>query len=181
MPVTESPRHGEFNQRAVGAAAEIIIEHSAFIRGIIRYQAQNEFQEEDLFQEFFLSLVRKPLPPNTRNVRSYLYRAITNDVIDTTRRQAILRSYLKKYAQKNQICINNWTPEDALAMVEEQDSMFGHLAGQLRRKEAEAVTLRYRDDCSIAQIAQKMGITKRSVSRYLSAGLRRLRQVLAAD
>ncbi len=179
--MTEDPKQGEVEQQTVEAAAEIIVEHSAFIRSIIRYKAQNEFQVEDLFQEFFLSLVRKPLPPNTRNVRSYLYRAITNDIIDTTRRQAKIRRYLKKYAQKNHICINKWTPEDALALVEEQDLLFRHLAGQLRRKEAEAVTLRYRDDCSIAEIAQKMGITKRSVSRYLSAGLRRLRRALAVD
>ena len=179
--MTDSSGHGEFDQQAVLAAAEIIVEHNGFIRRIIRYQAENEFQEEDLFQEFFLSLVRKPLPPETRNVRSYLYRAITNDVIDVTRRQARWHRYLKKYAEKRQICINKWTPENALALVEEQESVFRHLAGLLRRKEAEAVTLRYRDDCSISEIARRMGINKRSVSRYLAAGLRRLRQAWAID
>jgi len=181
IPVRDGSKQVEIDMQAVEAAARIVTEHSTFIRSIIRYQAPNEFQEDDLFQEFFLSMVRKPLPPDTQNVRSYLYRAITNDVIDTCRRETKLRHSLKKYARKNEIRINKWLPEDALALVEEEGALFGQLAAHLRRKEAEAVTLRYRDDCSIAEISEKMGITKRSVSRYLSAGLRRLRRVLAVD
>lgn len=179
--MTDSPGYGQFDPQAVKAAARVIAEHSTFIRNIIHYQADNEFLEEDLFQEFFLSLVRRPLPSDTRDVRKYLYRAITNDVIDAIRQRATRRSYLKKYGQIGQISINKSTPEDALAEVEDQTLVFGRVAGQLRKKEAEAVTLRYRDDYSIAEIAREMGVTKRSVSRYLAAGLRRLRQALAID
>jgi RNA polymerase sigma factor (sigma-70 family) len=137
--------------------------------------------EDDLFQEFFLVLIAKPVPANVENVKSYLYRAVTNTVIESARRRAREERCLKKHIEDVRISINNRTPQSAIIGREERESVFRHLAAQLRHREAEAVLLRYRDNCSIGEIADKMGVDRRTVSHYLSEGLRQLRRVSAIE
>lgn len=166
---------------AAEAAAGIFAEYGDFIRAIIRFQTKNEFREEDLFQEFFLVLAAKPLPVNVSNIKSYLYRAITNTVIESARWEAREARCLKKHVEKSKISINKRVPESAIIAKEERESVFRSLAGWLRRREAEAVMLRYRDNCSIGEIAEQMGVDRRTVSRYLSSGLTQLRRVRAIE
>ncbi len=67
-------------------ASKVFAEHSDFIRAVIRSQVKNEAQADDIFQDFFLSLVYNPVPKGVKNMKSYLYRAIINDVVDAFRR-----------------------------------------------------------------------------------------------
>lgn len=174
-------RNGKSEKEAVHAATEVFAAHGSFIRAVIRFQTRNHFREEDLYQEFFLSLIRKPVPAGVRNVRSYLYQAIRNDIFDANRKLVKRQEHSERYAEIIRISINNPTPTDAIVVGEESSSAFRYLTRQLRHREAEAVTLRFRDDCSIADIACRMGVDKRTVTRYLSAGLKRLRQDLAME
>jgi RNA polymerase sigma factor (sigma-70 family) len=165
----------------VEAAARVFAEHGAFIRAIIRFQSDDEACVEDLYQQFFLRLIRKPLPPDLDNVKSYLYRSITNDVVDLARRQESYHYYLKKYSQKIRISINKRTLTNAFLETEASDSLFGLLARHLPKRQSQAVTMRYRDDFSLAEIAAEMGVNPRTVSRYISSGLKRLKGVLAIE
>jgi RNA polymerase sigma-70 factor (ECF subfamily) len=174
-------RQAQTGKEAVSAATQVFAAHGTFIRAVIRFQAKNRSQEEDFYQDFFLSLIRKPIPADIQNVRSYLYRAIRNDVLDFMRRQSKQQEHLEKHAEEIRISINNRTPTDAIVLGDERTVAFRYLTRQLRLREAEAVTLRFRDNCSIADIAARMGVERRTVSRYLSAGLRRLRQVLVIE
>ncbi len=174
-------RDRQWAKDAARAAAEVFAEHGSFIRAVIRFLAKNQFREDDFYQDFFLSLALRPVPANVQNVRSYLYRAIRNDIIDAARRQTKEQEYLQKHAQEIRISINNRTPADALISGQESVSAFRYLTRHLRHREAEAVTLRYRDNCSIAEIASRMGVDRRTVSRYLSASVKRLRQDLVIE
>ncbi|MBN2128082.1 MAG: sigma-70 family RNA polymerase sigma factor [Sedimentisphaerales bacterium] len=174
-------KHGRIGKEAVSAAAEVFAAHGTFIRAVIRFQAKSRFREDDLYQQFFLSLIRKPVPSDVQNVRSYLYRAIRNDVLDSLRRQTRQQEFLEKHAEEIRISINNRTPTDAIVLGDERASAFRYLTRQLRHREAEAIMLRFRDNCSVADIAARMGVDRRTVSRYLSAGLRRLRQILVIE
>jgi RNA polymerase sigma factor (sigma-70 family) len=174
-------RHGRIGKDAVRAAAEVFAEHGAFIRAVIRFQVNNQFREDDLYQEFFLSLIYKPMPVDIRNVRSYLYQAIHNDIVDFARRQTVRKQYFDEYAEKIRISFNNRTSTDAIVSDGEHVSVFGYLTRQLRHREAEAITLRFRDDCSVADIAAQMGVNRQTVRRYLSAGMKRLRQCLMIE
>ena len=83
---------------AVRAASEVFAEHGRFIRSVIRFQIHDESRVEDLYQEFFLYLVRTPLPSDVRNVRSYLFRALIHDAVDMSRR-------LEKYHRCSRIWV----------------------------------------------------------------------------
>ncbi len=180
--MAEQYRNGKSDKtEAVAAASTLFHKYGTFIRAVIRFQARNEFQEDDLFQQFFLALVRKPVPANVDNIKSYLYRAIANDIIDTARRKARRRRHFEKLAQEFRNSIHKRAPSHAILGEEDDNAAFVCLTRQLPRREAEAVTLRYQDNRSISEIAQMMGVDRRTVSHYLTAALRHLRRICAIE
>jgi RNA polymerase sigma factor (sigma-70 family) len=177
-----------FNVRAKGVpespdsvtgAARIISEYGTFIRTIIYCKVKNEDLAEDLFQDFYLSLVSKPIPAEIQNIKSYLYKAITNDILDATRRVNKYRTRINKYAKISKYSINKIAPEDALIETEETDKMFEAIKGWLQRTESQAIILRYKDSFDVKETAKKMNVNNRTVSRYVSSGLSKIRHYLA--
>jgi RNA polymerase sigma factor (sigma-70 family) len=162
----------------VDRAAEIYSKYGDFIRTVIYYHVENDAQADDLFQDFFLSLVSKPIPANIQNIKGYLYKAITNDIIDAFRRVEKYKTQIGKYAECFNYSVNNNSPENAFTDVEQTDKMFGLIEGWLRHSEAQAITLRYRNSYNIKEIAEKMHVDNRTISRYISTGLSKVRQFL---
>jgi RNA polymerase sigma factor (sigma-70 family) len=180
--VIEADAESLRREEATQAAARILVEHGDFLRTVIRFQTHDPRREDDLLQEFFLQLVEQPVPPGVRNLRSYLYQMIVRDIMDLARRQEEYRRHLKKYARKIRISIYNRPSTNAIQEeTEEKNSVFARLIRQLQHREAQVVTLRYRDNYSIAEIADQMGVHRRTVSRYLTSGLRKLRVAVAVE
>jgi RNA polymerase sigma factor (sigma-70 family) len=124
-------------------------------------------------------LIRRPVPADVRNVKSYLYRAVVHLILDSVRARDNYRRAVKKYAKKTGIPINNRFAGNALIEdTEERNATIAHLARHLQGREAQAFVLRYRDNFSIGEIATRMGVNARTVSRYLSESLKRLRETL---
>jgi RNA polymerase sigma factor (sigma-70 family) len=169
------------NDSAVSAATAIFNEHGEFIRVILRSQAGSGLDVEDLRQEFYIALLRKPVPAEVQDVRGYLYRALVHHVISAARRRGTYSRAMKKYAKEAKISVYNRGPENAFISEEHQNAAVNTLARYLQDREAEAFVMKYRDECSIPEIATKMGIDKRTVSRYLSESLRKLHRRLAPE
>jgi len=162
----------------VDPASKVFAEHGDFIRAVIRSQVTNEAQADDIFQDFLLSLVCSPVPKSVKNIKGYLYRAITNDIIDATRRVERYRNHMHKYSKHLDRPINKRTPEDAFICVEETSKMFELIKGRLRNNEFQAITLRYKSYYSIKNVAKIMGVKCKSVREYTSRGLSKIRQSL---
>jgi RNA polymerase sigma factor (sigma-70 family) len=169
--------NSEKNGNKVDLASEVYTEYGSFIRAVIGTQIKNESQADDIFQDFFLALIHKPLPDNVKDVKSYLYRAIMNDVVDTVRRTETYQTRIKKYCNQSNYLINNDGPENALIKKEQLDKMFDVIKGRLPSSQSVAIALHYREHHSIKEVAQKMGVNHRSVSRYLSVGLKKIRHL----
>jgi len=167
-------------ENSVLMASELLTEHGNFIRAVIRSQVKNEDQAEDIFQDFFLSLVYKPIPKGVKNIKSYLYRAITNDIVDAVRQVERYRVRIHEYSKQFTNSINNTSPENALIKKEQLDKMFALIKGRLPNSGYQAIFLRYRKHHSLKEVAEKMGVNDRSVSRYICVGLRKIRQLLTA-
>jgi len=169
------------NEPAIEMANAIFAEYGGFIRTVIRFQVGNKLDVEDLYQEFYLALVRKPIPADVQKVEGYLYRTIVHHVVNAIRSQEAHAQKIKKYAKETRISINNGELKSAFTGDEQKYTAVARLARYLPEREGQAFTLRYRDDCSILDIATRMGINKRTVSRYLSESLRKLHRRLAAE
>jgi len=160
----------------VGTATRIFTEYRDFIHMVICSQVKNKSHADDLFQDFFLSLVAKPIPQNVKNIKSYLYRAISNDIVDTQRQAERHKEKIKKYKERCNFSINKSEPENALIKDEQMNKMFELIKGRLTSSQSEAITLRYVTNHTIEEVAEKMGVKRTSASRYICTGLRKMRQ-----
>ena len=162
----------------VNVAAEVFAEYGNFIRGVIRYHTNNDAQVDDLLQDFFLSLVYKPPPSGIENLRSYLYKAVINDIIDAVRRVERYQTQMHRYTEYFSHSVNKKYPEDAFIEIEEMNRMFRFIEERLPQSQAQVIALRYKNNCSIKEIAKKMSVNHRSVSRYISVGFKEIRRLL---
>jgi len=159
-------------------ATEVFSLHGDFIRAIMRYRVGDESLVDDLYQDFFLSLVARPIPADVRNVKNYLYRAIINDSFDAVRRVEQYQDRIQRYSKRIENPINKDRLENALIENEEMEKMFRMVELLLPPSESRAVTMKFKNDSSIGEVAKQMAVNKRSVSRYISVGLRKIRQFI---
>ena len=169
-------KNGNRNADNVNQADKIFARYGDFIYGVFCSKVKNEAQADDLYQDFFLSLVSDPIPPDVQNIESYLYRRITNDIIDALRRMEKYRVLKKKYAKNLNFSINKNASTNAYIYEGQTDEIFRSIRGQLPAREAKAVTLRFRDDCNNQEIAKKLNVKKGTVRSYISRGLKKIRQ-----
>ena len=171
---------GSDTQSNTNLAEKIFEEHGDFIYSIIRFNVNNKVEAEDIFQDFFLSLISKPIPEEVQNLRGFLYRVVSDNVKDALRRTNCYQTRIRRYAERHRRIIEN-CPEDVVIDVEETEKMFELIQRSLPPNEARAIKLRYRNNDDIVEVAEKMGIKPRSVSRYVSAGLKKVRQVFGVN
>ena len=165
----------------VTAAAEVFAEYGNFIRAVIHYKVQNESLADDLFQDFFLSLVCRPLPKNVKNVKGFLYRAVINDIANAMDRIKRYQARIHRYATRCRYLANAYDPQGALTEAEEMNKMFELIERRLPSCEAQAITLMYRNGHSAKDAAERMNVCCGAVRGYLSLGLRKIRQHLTSS
>lgn len=163
-------------QERVSRASVIFKERGDEIRAIIQFNMSDKSKVDDIFQDVFLAIVDKPIPPDIQNPTGYLYRAIKNDIIDMARRTKSYRGRIQRYAECRKYSIKNNDPENIVIQAEEKEKMIELIERQLPSREAEAVIKRYGRDISIGDAAKKMHVNKRTFSRYLCLGLKKIRQ-----
>jgi RNA polymerase sigma factor (sigma-70 family) len=155
--------------------ANIFVEHGDFFRSILskKFSLQSGVDIEDLFQEFFISLVENSALPDIKCIKSYLYTAIINDIKDHYRkakvRQKVKYEY-KKYAP-------HFRSKDPSMQAEDND-MINHIRhvmdSHLPRHELDAINQTLSGN-NLIEGAKNMGIKKRSFSHYLCTGVKRLK------
>ncbi len=160
----------------VELASRIFTEYGDFIYAVVLAQVKNRDRADDIFQDFFLSLVSKPLSGEIQDMKSYLYRAIINDFNDAIRRVKKYQAKVSRYAEHLTYFTANGDPQKALIKIEETKKMFELIEGHLRQSEARAITLRYKNHHDTREIAKIMNVDNRSVSRYISVGLKKIRK-----
>jgi RNA polymerase sigma factor (sigma-70 family) len=165
-------------QNNVKMAAEIFDEYGDEIRAIIKFNIKSETETDDIFQEFFLSIVRKPIPRNVEDISGYLYKAGTNDIIDIGRRIKKHRNRMHRYAERRKYRINKENPEKTAIQAEEIQKMLRKIENCLPKREAEVVVQRYGRNFSTNDTAVRMSVNRRTVSRYLSVAIKKARQLI---
>jgi RNA polymerase sigma factor (sigma-70 family) len=166
-------------QGRVEIASTLFQEYNDVIRAIIEFNISDKSRVDDIYQNFFLAIVNKSIPSNIKNIKGYIYRAITNDIIDMARRTKSYRARIERYAeyQKRNVIDDN-SPENIVIQAEERQKMIEIIEKQLPSREAEAVLKRYDDNISIDNAAKEMRVKKRTFSRYLCLGLKKIQQIL---
>ena len=158
----------------VDSAMKVFTEHGDFIRSVIRFHVRGGVESDDLFQDFFVFLLSNPIPHNVQNVRGFLYRIVSLRAKDAFRRIDRYQQGVQRYAQRYRYPVDH-RPENAVIEADEVEKMFNLINNRLPPNEALAINLRFRDNFEISKVAETMGIKSRSVSRYVSKGLKKIR------
>ena len=162
--------------KRVGLASEVFDRYGDEIRAVIHFNVKDKTKADDIFQEFFVSIVRKPIPSGVQDIRGYLYRAVTNDVIDVSRQIKNHQDHIQKYAECRKNSEIPQDPQKTAIQMEGTKKMFQLIESRLPKREAEVLVQRYGHGLSIKDTAEKMNVNKKIVSRYLSVALKKMRE-----
>ncbi len=162
-------------EERVKQAEDIFETYGDEIRAMISLNVKERSTADDVFQNLFLSVVHKPIPSDIGRIEAYLYRIITNDVIDETRKTNGYYDFVRGYGRHNDHETSQEQPPDNEAIeVEDARKMLQAIERQLPAREAEAVLRKYVHGNNISDGAKEMNIDSRTFSQYLSRGRRRM-------
>jgi RNA polymerase sigma-70 factor (ECF subfamily) len=146
---------------------DLFLEHYARVVSILRRMLGDHARAEDLANEVFLKLYRRPLSQDSDgNVPGWLYRTATNLGIDTLRSLARRNRYEEEAARaegKNQIA------ENALdqALRTERQGRVRRVLAEMKAAQAQLLLLRASGH-SYKELADSLGIEPGSVGTLLS-------------
>ena len=133
---------------------------------------------DDILHDFYISLINKPISKNISNTKSYLSRALRNDALDLISKNNSYHARNINYGKKT---INqNWklNHEAEIISTETSKYIFEIIEKILPPHEAEAIKQRYQFELNVKETAARMSVSPRSVSHYVSVGLKKLRKYL---
>ena len=129
---------------------------------------------EDLVQEAMVRVFSSPRRlSSAQHAEHYVRRAISSVFIDDKRREQLFRRSASRLADAD-------VAPDRAAHVDHRDAVtvaLGSLTPQVRA----CIVLRYYDDLTVAQIADRLGLALGTVKRYLHDGAEALRGELGAQ
>ncbi|HPS56038.1 MAG TPA: sigma-70 family RNA polymerase sigma factor [Sedimentisphaerales bacterium] len=170
--------HNNQTEENMKLATRIYNEHADNIRQIIRRQVNDPTTVDDILHDFFLSLIRRPISPEMENIKGYLYQAVHNDIIDAAKKKRNYNARITRYAKIKTNSRISPNPQKAAIKNDEIHNLFNLINNKLPHREATAVLQRYQQDQTTAEAAKAMNIDKRSFSRYICIGLKKLREAV---
>jgi RNA polymerase sigma factor (sigma-70 family) len=165
----------------VALATLIFTEYESVIRTLIRLHVPGREEQDEVYQNLYLSLVCNPPPQPLNNVPAYLSAVIRSDIIDAVRRRRSLQELVSCYARSGTWDPVERPPEERMAQTEEVRRITDLVADLLPAREATAVIQRYVYGHSTTDVASRMRVKERTVSRYACLGLRRIRAAVGRD
>jgi len=144
-------------------------DHHPWLQSLLRKRLSNREDAADLAQDTFLRLLRAPVPQEEiREPRRYLATIAKGLVTDLFRRRALERAYLEYLAGLPQALAPSAEEQLALQQtLQEVDRMLQGLPPKVR----EAFVLAQFEELSYPEIAQRLGVSLRTVSNYLARAL----------
>ena len=149
-------------------------DHHSWLNTWLRGQLGNAADAADLAQDTFVRLLQRPEQPQLNAPRAFLRTIARGLVIDHWRREELQRAYLEALAQLPEAQVPSAeTRELLLELLERIARMLDGLKPKVRR----AFLLAQCEGLSHKAIAEQMGISLRSVERYLAEALYRCYQL----
>lgn len=160
MPIAPSPLHAE--------VAALYTAHHSWLLGWLRRKLSGADHAADLAQDTFVRLMSSQAPQRAvalREPRAYLTTVARNLLINHVQRQSLERAWLEAMALVPEPLAPS--PEQRLLILETLHQIDAMLDG-LPPKVREAFLLSQLDGLSYAQVAERLGVTDRTIKRYMA-------------
>lgn len=143
--------------------------HHPWLQNLLRKRLGNREDAADLAQDTFVRLLRAPVPQEEiREPRRYLATIARGLVADLLRRRTLEQAYLEYLAQLPEPLAPS--PEEQAVVQQtllEVDRMLHGLPPKVR----EAFVLAQVEELSYPEIAERLGVSLRTVSNYLTRAM----------
>ncbi|MBD8495540.1 sigma-70 family RNA polymerase sigma factor [Pseudomonas syringae] len=146
----------------------LYIDHHRWLHGWLRSRLDNTADAADLVQDTFMRLLNRHERLELNAPRAFLRTVAKGLVIDHWRREEVERAYLQALALRPEL--EAPSPESRELVFELLESIARMLDG-LKPKVRRAFLLAQCEGLSHQQIAAQMGVSLRSVERYVADGL----------
>jgi RNA polymerase sigma-70 factor (ECF subfamily) len=151
---------------------EAYARHRESLRAFFHNRTHRKDFADDLTQEVYLELRERPPAETLRDPALYLYKVAWN-VLRRAHRAVRRRLEIHDPAELERL--STQTTDDAAAQLTAEDYLM-HLLGQLPPMYGAVLVLRMRDGLTYKQIADRLGVTVRSVKRHMESVLAHLRR-----
>ncbi len=153
--------------------ADLLMEHSGFLRGLARSLVRDEQQAEDVVQETYLAVLRKPPPPHVR-LKAWLAGIARNLALRTVRRETRLKQREQRASERESALPSS---DDVVERLEIQQRLAAAVMS-LDEPGRSAIVFRYFDGLTPTQIATLLKQPVRTIETRLRRARRRLRASL---
>jgi RNA polymerase sigma-19 factor, ECF subfamily len=148
--------------------AALYADHHGWLKGWLRRKLGCPEQAADLMQDTFVKVMLNHAETQLREPRAYLATIANRLMIDFFRRQQIERSYLEALAAMPE---GAWPSAEEGALFREALLELDRLLDGLGPKVKQAFLLAQCDTLSYAEIAERVGISVRSVNTYVARAM----------
>jgi RNA polymerase sigma factor (sigma-70 family) len=160
----------------------VLKEHDRWLRTVVFARLGEPQAVNEVMQEVSLAAVEQKAPLNdAQKVAPWLYRLAVMQTLLYRRKQGRRRKLIDRYAQRFQPAEADNRQMDPLSWLisEERREKVRTALRRLNRRDAEILLLKYTEDWSYRDLAQRLGISHSAVEARLHRARQRLRIELA--
>jgi len=161
-----------------------LAEHDRWLRTIVLARVGQSDAVDEVMQEVSMAAVRQQAPLlDPGKVAPWLYRLAVTQSLLYRRKQGRRRKLTDRYAERNQPREQDNREPDPLGwlLADERRQLIREAVGRLGGRDAEVLLLKYTEDWSYRELADKLGITESAVEARLHRARQRLRKELTVS
>jgi RNA polymerase sigma factor (sigma-70 family) len=155
--------------------------HGRWLRTVALARVGDAAAADDVMQEVAKAAVEKGHQlRDPKSVGAWLYRLTVVGALQYRRRQGRRRKLIERYADRAKPAESNSRERDPLdwLLAEERQRVVRQALGQLPRRDAEVLLLKYSEDWSYRQMAEHLGMSESAVEARLHRARQKLRSEL---
>jgi RNA polymerase sigma factor (sigma-70 family) len=162
---------------------QVLAEQERWLRTVIYSRLGEPQAVEEVLQEVSLAAVRQKSPIlDPTKVSAWLYRLAVMQTLLYRRKQGRRRKLIDRYAQRTQPTEGDNRQPDPLEWLlsEERRAKVRAALKELPPRDAEILLLKYTEDWSYRELAERLGVSESAVEARLHRARQRLRTELAS-
>jgi len=161
----------------------VLAEHNRWLRTVVLARVGQPEAVDEVMQEVSMAAVRQQAPlADPTKAAPWLYRLAVTQSLLYRRKQGRRRRLTDRYAERNRPREQDNREVDPLGwlLADERRQLIRKAMAQVPRRDAELLLLKYTEDWSYRELAEKLGITESAVEARLHRARGRLRKELTA-
>lgn len=160
----------------------VLAENDRWLRTVVFARVGEAQAVDEVMQEVSLAAVRQKAPiADVEKVVPWLYRLAVTHSLLYRRKQGRGRKLIDRYARRNRPTETDREPDPlGWLLAKERGEQIRHALARLPKRDGEILLLKYTEDWSYRQLAERLGISESAVEARLHRARQRLRAELAA-